>query len=110
MYEIQHNGSRAVSLIKRFASEFDSMTIERKYVGRDGIYGWEYRAIRKKCDGVSQGSHKIFSNQYRGGRVSKIQKSVEDRVKSYRMEGLSQQKIADATGLSRKQVRRILAL
>lgn len=49
-----------------------------------------------------------IANPYRGGRVSKVPNGVRERVKQYATDGCSERKIADMTGLSRKQVRYIL--
>lgn len=116
--EILTNKSPAVNninwklweLLRDFEPEF-----ARIEYTRDGDYFTLYtqgskQAYRRIYRSQSDTPQKtpMIKNPYRGGRVSKVPTGTRERVKQYSADGSSERKIADATGLSRKQVRHIL--
>lgn len=89
--------------------------IKQEYDGHRRYYALysstDKRAIKRIYEPCNQSEitkMPAIANPYRGGRVSKVPNGVRERVKRYAEDGCSERKIADMTGLSRKQVRYIL--
>lgn len=119
--EIYHNDSPATyNIYRRLSDLLNGSGIhhaERQWDGqRQQYYCALYsspkskcaiRRIYSPCDNQTA-TKPCIKNPYRGGRVSKVPTGTRERVLQYATDGNSERKIADATGLSRKQVRYIL--